>query len=53
LQLRLTEGASVTFDGTNCVEYGTKALLLSGYIRFVYGNYSLSDLENPVDAPRN
>ena len=48
----LAEGATVNFDETNCFQYSVKALLLTGYIRFVYGSYSLSDLENPTAATK-
>ncbi len=47
----LAEGTTVTFSG-DCSEYGVKRLLLSGYIRFVGGNFNLSDLVNPTDPTK-
>jgi len=49
----LREGTAVSFDavyddGTSCTEYEVKRYLLSGYIRFVLGSFSLSDFVNPV-----
>jgi len=49
----LREGTTVSFgavydDGTSCTEYDVKRYLLSGYVRFVLGSFSLSDFVNPV-----
>ena len=49
----LREATEVRFgaaydDGTSCTEYEVKRYLLSGYVRFVLGSFSLSDFVNPV-----
>lgn len=49
----LRENTVVTFDGTNCIEYTVKRYLLSGYIRFVLGNFSLSDFVNPAGPAKD
>ena len=49
----LRENTVVTFDGTNCIEYTVKRYLLSGYIRFVLGSFSLSDFVNPAGPAKD
>jgi Tfp pilus assembly protein PilV len=49
----LNEGATVTFGAGGCTAFATRAYLVTGYIRFVAGNFNLGDFVNPAGPARD
>ncbi len=49
----LSENSAVNFGDGNCTAFPERRYLLSGYIRFVAGNFNLSDFVNPAGPARD
>jgi hypothetical protein len=49
----LNENATVNFGDGNCTAFTVRPYLLTGYIRFVLGNFNLSDFVNPAGPAKD
>jgi len=49
----LNEGAAVAFGDGNCEAFTVRPYLLSGYVRFVLGNFNLGDFVNPAGPAKD